>query len=99
MAIEHLELMPEPEDTRLLTAVDPDAPGYPGAAYGVSNQEARELRWPVGPMKEFLWPWGAVSFSIGTVLLLISWPWIQAYIAPILSDSEWAYENSGFREI
>lgn len=99
MVIEHLELMPEPEDTRLLTAVDPDAPGYLGAAYGVSDQEARELRWPVGPMKEFLWPWGAVSFSIGTILLLISWPWIQAYIAPILPDSEWAYENSGFREI
>ncbi len=99
MALENLELMPEPEDSRILTAVDPDAPGYPGSHYGLSDQEARELRWPLGPMKEFLWPWGAASFAIGTVLLLISWPFIQAYLWPYLPDSEWAYESSGIREL
>ena len=91
--------MPEPEDSRILTAVDPQAPGYPGSDYGLSDQEARELRWPLGPMKEFLWPWGAVSFAIGTVLLLISWPFIQAYLWPYLPDSEWAYESTGIREL
>ena len=44
MTLEDLELMPEPEDSRLLTAVDPQAPGYPGSEYGLSDQEARELR-------------------------------------------------------
>ena len=72
MTLEDLELMPEPEDSRLLTAVDPQAPGYPGSEYGLSDQEARELRWPLGPMKEFLWPWGAASFAIGAVLLVMT---------------------------
>ena len=62
MTLEDLELMPEPEDSRLLTAVDPQAPGYPGSHYGLTDQEARELRWPLGPMKEFLWPWGCCKF-------------------------------------
>ncbi len=99
MALENLELMPEPEDSRILTAVDPEAPGYPGSDYGLTDEEARELRWPLGPMKEFLWPWGAVSFAIGTVLLLISWPFIQAYLWPYLPDSEWAFESTGIREL
>jgi len=97
--MEHLELMPEPDDSRILTAVDPAAPGYPGSEYGISDEEAKELRWPLGPMKEYLWPWGAVSFSIGTILIIMTWPWIQAFLIPILPDSEWAYENSGFREM
>ena len=99
VVLKDLELMPEPEDSRILTAVDSQAPGYPGSDYGLSDQEARELRWPIGPMKEFLWPWGAVSFAIGTVLLLISWPFIQAYLWPFLPDSEWAYESTGIREL
>ena len=57
-AMDRLELMPEPEDPRLLTTVDPHAPGYPGSAYGVTDEEARMLRWPLDPLKEALWPWG-----------------------------------------
>ena len=99
MTLEDLELMPEPEDGRLLTAVDPEAPGYSGSDYGLTDEEARELRWPLGPMKEFLWPWGAASFAIGTVLLLMTWPFIQAYLIPYLPNSEWAYETSGIRQL
>ena len=99
MALEKLELMPEPEDSRILTAVDSEAPGYSGSDYGLTDQEARELRWPLGPMKKFLWPWGGVSFAIGTVLLLISWHSIQAYLWPFLPDSEWAFESTGIREL
>lgn len=98
-AIEHLELMPEPEEPRLLTTVDPAAPGYPGEAYGLSDEEARRLRWPLGPIKEALWPWGAVVFSLGTILLLLSWPFINAYLTPILPNSEWAYEDTGIRQL
>ena len=99
MTLEDLELMPEPEDSRLLTAVDPQAPGYPGSDYGLTDQEARELRWPIGPMKEFLWPWGAASFAIGTVLLLMAWSSIQPLLISYLPDSEWAYQSSGIREL
>jgi len=49
VGIEHLELMPEPDDSRLLTAVDPAAPGYPGVVYGKSDEEALDLRWPMKP--------------------------------------------------
>ena len=98
-AIEHLELMPEPEEPRLLTTVDPAAPGYPGEAYGLSDGAARRLRWPLGPIKEALWPWGAVVFSLGTILLLVSWPFIDAYLTPVLPDSEWAYEDTGIRRL
>ena len=99
MTLEDLELMPEPEDSRLLTAVDPQAPGYPGSEYGLSDQEARELRWPLGPMKEFLWPWGAASFAIGAVLLVMTWSSIQPLLVSYLPDSEWAYQSSGIREL
>ncbi len=98
-SIEHLELMPEPDEPRLLTTVDPSAPGYPGEAYGLTDEEARQLRWPLGPIKEALWPWGAVFFSIGTLLLLVSWPFIDAYLTPVLPDSEWAYEDTGIRRL
>tara|TARA_B110000444_G_scaffold41463_1_gene37462 strand:- start:2135 stop:3397 length:1263 start_codon:yes stop_codon:yes gene_type:complete len=98
--LENLDLLPEPEDHRILTAIDSSAPGYPGADYGLSDQEARELRWPIGPMKEYLWPNGAIIFSILTILLIASWPWVNAYLIPILPDSEWAYdETTGIRQI
>lgn len=98
-SLENLELLPEPEDNRILTAIDKSAPGYPGADYGLTDQEARELRWPIGPMKRLLWPNGAIFFSISTILLIVTWPWISAYLVPILPDSEWAYEDTGIREL
>ncbi|MAU85141.1 MAG: hypothetical protein CMA21_00845 [Euryarchaeota archaeon] len=98
-ALDRLELMPEPEDPRLLTTVDPRAPGYPGSVYGMSDEEARRLRWPLDPLKEVLWPWGAVFFSLGTVALLLSWPFVNSYLTPLLPDSEWAYEATGIREL
>ena len=35
-----LEFLPEPEDPRMLTAIDPDAPGYPPEAYGATPEQA-----------------------------------------------------------
>ena len=67
-----IELMPEPDDPNLLTAVDSDAPGYPGESYGISDEDARGLRFLMGPIIRFLWPWGAVGFSavVASILLL-----------------------------
>ena len=91
--------MPEPEEPSLLTAVDLDAPGYPGDAYGVSDEEARELRWPFGPMVRFLWPWGAVGFSATVAAFILLYPSIAPLLGEVLPDSEWAYEDSGIRAL
>ena len=96
--ISHLELMPEPEDPSLLTAVDTDAPGYPGKAYGLTDEEARKLRWPMGPIIKFLWPWGAVGFSAIVVSIMLVYPSIYSVLGNVL-DSEWAFEDSGIREL
>lgn len=98
-SLEDLDLLPEPEDHRILTAIDQSAPGYLGADYGLTDQEARELRWPIGPMKKILWPNGALIFSVSTVILIATWPWISALLIPILPDSEWAYEDTGIRQL
>ena len=97
--IEHLDLMPEPDEPSLLTTVDSDAPGYPGEAYGVSDEEAIEMRWPAGPIMKALWPWGAIGFSVTIVLLLLSWNLIAPFLGHVLPDSEWAYEDTGIREL
>ena len=94
-----LELLPEPEEPRMLTTIDSDAPGYPGEAYGISDEEARELRWPASPLREILWPWGAITFAFGVVFMLLIWPHINAYLSPILPETEWAYETTGIREL
>ncbi len=98
-SLENLDLLPEPDDHRILTAIDSKAPGYPGSDYGLSDEEAQQLRWPMGPIKKYLWPNGAILFSLFTLLLIAGWPWINSYLIPILPDSEWAYEDSGIRQL
>jgi subtilisin family serine protease len=83
----------------MLTTIDSDAPGYPGEAYGISDEEARELRWPASPLREILWPWGAITFAFGVVFMLLIWPHINAHLSPILPETEWAYETTGIREL
>ena len=96
--ISHLELMPEPEDPSLLTAVDTDAPGYPGKAYGLSDEDARKLRWPMAPIINFIWPWGALGFSAVVVSIMLVYPSIYSALGNVL-DSEWAFEDSGIRNL
>ena len=98
-APDKLELLPEPEDPRMMTTVDRDAPGYPGDAYGMSDEEAKQLRWPAAPLKEILWPWGAITFAFGAAFLLLVWPHINAYLSPVLPETEWAFESTGIREL
>ena len=94
--MDNLELLPEPEEPRMMTTIDPDAPGYPGEVYGVSDEEARELRSPAFPLREILWPWGAITFAFGATFMLLVWPHINAYLAPVLPETEWAYESTGY---
>tara|TARA_Y100000590_G_scaffold71528_1_gene78584 strand:+ start:356 stop:1591 length:1236 start_codon:yes stop_codon:yes gene_type:complete len=98
-ALDSLELLPEPDDPRMMTTVDKDAPGYPGSAYGLSDEAAKELRWPAAPIKEILWPWGAVTFAFGAAFMLLVWPHITAYLSPVLPETEWAFDSTGIREL
>ena len=63
----HLEYLPEPEDPRMLTAIDPDAPGYPPEAYGATLEEAEAWRQATNEnhRRDRPKPWGIIpSVSI-----------------------------------
>ena len=98
-SLENLDLLPEPEDSRILTAIDNQALGYSGDDYGLTDEEAKQLRWPLGPMRKSETPTGAIFFSLLTLLLIAGWPWVNSYLIPILPDSEWAYEDTGIRQL
>ena len=98
-SLENLDLLPEPEDHRILTTIDNQALGYPGGDYGLTDEEAKQLRWPLGPMRKSETPTGAIFFSLLTLLLIAGWPWVNSYLIPILPNSEWAYEDTGIRQL
>ncbi len=97
--LENLELLPEPDDPNILTAIDKNAPGYIGEIYGLSDIDAIRLRRYFVPIKKFLWPWGAIVFTLFVSFLIISWPIINPLLSAALPDSEWAFEDTGIREM
>ena len=97
-SLENLDLLPEPEDHRILTTIDNQALGYSGDDYGLTDEEAKQLRRPLSPMRKSETPTGAIFFSLLTLLLIAGWPWVNSYLIPILPDSEWAYEDTGIRQ-
>jgi serine protease AprX len=97
--LENIELMPEPDDSRILTAVDFDAPGYSGKEYGLDDIQAKKLRFVPSPIMKFLWPYGAIVFTFGVVFILFTWNLISPIISEVLPETEWAYEDSGIREL
>ena len=83
-----VELMPEPEDRAILTAVDRGAEGYTGEDYGLSDKEARDLRRPMYTMVPFVWPYGAVGGAASIVVMMLLWPMIcLLYTSPSPRDS------------
>ena len=94
-----VELMPEPGDRAILTAVDKEAEGYPGEAYGLSDLEARDLRRPMTSISTFVWPYGAVGGAATMIVMMLLWPMIQPLLIPYLPASDWAYESSGVRDL
>ena len=97
--LSNLDLLPEPDDPNILTAIDNNAIGYSGKEYGISDQDAKKLRRNFTPIKKLLWPWGALMFSLFVTFLIISWPIISPFISSSLPDSEWAFEETGIREM
>ncbi len=97
---ERIELLPEPEEPRMLTAVDHDAPGYPASAYGLDEWEEPPPRtdW-FHPFKPPV-PWGFFTLVAGVVLLVAFSPAIESVLfGPLIPDSEWAFEIAGIREL
>ena len=94
-----VELMPEPGDRAILTAVDKEADGYPGEAYGLSDLEARGLRRPMTSISTFVWPYGAVGGAATMIVMMLLWPMLQPLLTPYLPASDWAYESSGVRDL
>ena len=96
---DNIELMPEPEDSRILTAVDVDAPGYSGKEYGLDDSQAKQLRFIPSPIIRLLWPYGAIFFSVGVIIILLTWNIISPLISEVLPETEWAYDDSGIRDL
>ena len=99
MPLDGVELMPEPADSAIFTAVDPNAEGYSGDAYGVSDEAAKKLRRPVTTLQPFIWPYGAVGASASIIIMILLWPMIQPLITAYLPASGWAYESSGVDDL
>jgi len=95
---DHIEFLPEPEDPRMLTAIDRDAPGHPVEAYGAEGWEEAppRLEW-LHPFKPPM-PWGVFTLAAGLVLLIAFSPAIESLLfGPLVPDSEWAYVQTGIR--
>ena len=93
----HLEYLPEPEDPRMLTAIDPDAPGYPPEAYGASVEQAEA--WRIATNETLRQtnprPWGIMLALCLISAMLLSYPLISTYFVDALTpNSEWAYEDT-----
>lgn len=93
----HLDYLPEPEDPRMLTAIDPDAPGYPFEDYGITPEQADVWRNEAGNIirAQRPRPIGILAVLVLIAGLLVSYPSMVNLFADVLTpDSEWAYEDS-----
>ncbi|MBJ03657.1 MAG: hypothetical protein CMB65_03035 [Euryarchaeota archaeon] len=95
--LRNLEYLPEPEDPRMLTAIDPDAPGYAPEAYGATLNEADAWRnATVETLRQSKpRPWGLMVGLCLVSLLFLTYPQMTLFFADALApDSEWAYEDT-----
>ncbi len=96
----NVQFIPEPEDARILSAVDPAAvdhqPGWRAEVMGWAPSPAM----PIPMMNQ--WPkriMNASVFMIGLLALWLVWRSQLLTIDPILPDSEWVFEQSEIREL
>ena len=95
--LRNLEYLPEPEDPRMLTAIDPEAPGYAPSAYGATLNESNAWR---NATTEVLRqssprPWGILVALCVVSMLILAYPQMTLFFADALApDSEWAYEDT-----
>ncbi|MBT4059738.1 MAG: S8 family serine peptidase [Euryarchaeota archaeon] len=101
--LEGVEFLPEPEDPRMLSTIDPGAPGYSAEAYGMSSEmdpQAWKEADAVKPRKTpFNLPWGLWVAVMVVVALLLTYSSLVGYLEEFIPESEWAYVNTGIREL
>ena len=98
----HLEYLPEPEDPRMLTAIDPNAPGYPPEAYGATVEEAEAWRQATNEnyRRDRPKPWGILVAMCLISATLLTYPQITSLFAEALTpNSRWAYEDTNIYEL
>ena len=81
----------------MLTAIDPDAPGYPPEAYGATPEQAAAWRDAANTSsrREIERPWGILMAMCLISALLLTYPQITSLFAGALTpNSKWAYENT-----
>ena len=81
----------------MLTAIDPDAPGYPPEAYGATPEQAAAWRDAANTSsrREIERPWGILMAMCLISALLLTYPQITSLFAGALTpNSERAYENT-----
>ena len=81
----------------MLTAIDPDAPGYPPEAYGATAEQAEAWRVATNEnhRRDSPKPWGFVIALCLISALLVTYPQITSLFAGALTPhSSWAYENT-----
>tara|TARA_B110000438_G_scaffold294538_1_gene336098 strand:+ start:7401 stop:8603 length:1203 start_codon:yes stop_codon:yes gene_type:complete len=81
----------------MLTAIDPDAPGYPPEAYGASVEQAEAWRHATNEnlRRAKPRPWGITAALCIIAVLLLSYPQISSYFVGALTpNSNWAYEDT-----
>ena len=86
----------------MLTAIDPNAPGYPPEAYGATAEQAEA--WRNATNENFRRakprPWGIFLSLCFVSALIVSYPQITALFANALTpNSEWAYEDTNIYQL
>ena len=101
--LQGVEFLPEPEDPRMLSTIDPGAPGYPAEAYGMSTEmdpQAWKDADAVKPQRKIsMYPWGLWVVVGIIVTLVLSYSTLVGFLEDFIPDSEWAYENTGIRAL
>jgi subtilisin family serine protease len=93
----HLEYLPEPEDPRMLTAIDPDAPGYSPEAYGANLEQSEAWRNATNESLRRVKPrpLGMIVVLCFVASLILFYPYFTSFFANALTpDSDWAYEDT-----
>jgi len=81
----------------MLTAIDPDAPGYPPEAYGASIEQAEAWRQATNEnlRRATPRPWGITAALCIVAALLLTYPQFSSYFVGALTpNSNWAYEDT-----
>ena len=103
LGLEDVEFLPEPDEPRMLSAIDPEAPGYPAEDYGLppdidpGGWKEAEAAKPVRSHR--ILPWGLWIVIILLGVLLLTQNMLTSYIEDLIPNSEWAYEDTGIRDL